>query len=57
MEWISVEDRLPEERCLAFTPDQDETMQYRIIPNGLFKQVATDATHWQPLPEAPQVKG
>ncbi len=51
--WLSVEDGLPECRCIAYTPDQSEGMVYRIIPKGLFKQVATDATHWMPLPSSP----
>lgn len=53
-EWVSVGDRLPKERCLAYTPnDSDLSMQRRIIPAGMFKQIATDATHWMPLPSPP----
>ena len=53
-EWIMVDERLPSERCLAFTPNERDDMRYRIIPAGLFKQAATDATHWQPLPQPPK---
>jgi hypothetical protein len=52
--WISVNDALPDCRCMAFTPDnEDESMRHRIIPAGMFKQIAKDASHWMPLPEAP----
>ena len=47
--WIPVKERLPNERCLAYTPNGDLVMKYRIIPAGMFKQVAKDATHWQPI--------
>ena len=54
-QWVSVSDRLPEERCFAYTPnDQDLGIQWRIIPEGLFKQVASDATDWKPLPSPPK---
>ena len=53
-DWIRVEDRLPEERCLVYTQSDDLAMRYRIIPRGLCEQVATDATHWMPLPEPPK---
>lgn len=32
--WISVKTRMPNERCLAYTPDQDEQGTWRIIPKG-----------------------
>ena len=50
---ISVDKKIPTERCIAFTPNQSLDMTYRIIPANLFKQVASSATHWAPLPEAP----
>ena len=53
--WIRVEEQMPNERCLAYTPDQDEGGTWRIIPKGLFRQAASEATHWRPLP-APPVK-
>lgn len=52
--WISVGDRLPDERCLAYTPYQSDDMAYRIIPAGLFRKAASNATHWQPLPTPPK---
>ena len=51
--WISVKTRMPNERCLAYTPDQEEQGTWRIIPKGLFKQAASEATHWRPLPPPP----
>jgi len=53
-QWIPVSERLPKTKCLAYTPEQDETMQYRIIPAGFLSQAATDATHWMPLPPPPE---
>ena len=55
--WISVNDMTPEGRCLAYTPHQAVDMTYRIIPAGLFKKVASSATHWMPLPSPPKGKG
>ncbi len=55
--WVSVSDRLPEnERVIAYTPNEDLCVQYRFIPAGLFKQVASDATHWQTLPTQPEAQ-
>jgi len=56
MKWISVKDRLPDERCLAYTPTDDEPHKWRIIPKGLFRQAATEATHWASL-EPPEQEG
>ena len=47
--WISVEDELPKDRALVYSPLGDEAMKYRILPPG-FAHLATDATHWMPLP-------
>ena len=53
--WVSVNDAIPSERCIAYTPDNaDPSMRHRFIPPGMFRQVASDATHWRPMPEAPQ---
>ena len=65
MEWISVEDRLPEtdERCLtidrmekytAAIYDHDLTCWFR-CDNGCIKAIGyTPITHWMPLPELPK---
>ncbi len=53
-QWIDVNDTLPgDNRVLAYTPNDDQAMEYRFIPAGLFKQVASEATHWIPLPKPP----
>lgn len=52
-DWVPVSEGLPEVRCLAFTPVEDRGLRYRIIPAGMFKQVATEATHWRALPQDP----
>lgn len=52
--WISVNDRLPgNERVIAYTDNDDVVVRYRFIPAGLFRQVASEATHWRPLPPPP----
>jgi hypothetical protein len=51
--WISVSDGLPEIRALAFTPTDNRLIQHRIIPGGMFRQIAKEATHWMPLPSNP----
>ena len=54
MNWINVKDRLPKnERVIAYTPNEDSGMEYRFIPPNLFKKIASDATHWMPLPDKP----
>ena len=60
MQWISVEDRLPEEECLAIN------IQDEMIVGWICKTVACsgwtcesigehliDVTHWMPLPAPP----
>jgi len=49
IDWIDVRDKIPDERVLAYTPNDDLVIRYRIIPKGMFKQVAKDATHWADL--------
>lgn len=51
--WIHVSEGLPSVRTLAFTPTHNCMLQHRIIPGGMFRQVATEATHWMPLPSDP----
>ena len=55
--WVPVNGHYPSCRCLAYTPNNsDDGMTWRIIPAGMFKQVAPEATHWQPLPAPPAAK-
>ena len=68
-EWISVEDRLPEDTqmCLAyatvyFVPDHVDDCDYceRIIVTKYYKEFGFmdwDVHYWMPLPEAPKMKG
>jgi hypothetical protein len=51
--WIPVSEGIPGVRTLAFTPSDNRLLQHRIIPGGMFRQVATEATHWMPLPSDP----
>lgn len=54
--WISVKSELPtDKRVMAYTPNTDKSMEYRFIPAGMFKQVASDATHWMSLPNPPEL--
>lgn len=55
-EWVSVNDRMLDGRCIAYTPDQSPDMTYRIIPEGLFRMAAKSATHWTPLPDPPETQ-
>lgn len=69
MEWVSVEDRLPEDdtMCLvARTLIGDEPLidyayyeegfqfPYTLIECDKYNDKYTDVTHWQPLPEPPK---
>lgn len=53
-EWISVDDRLPDNhtKCLAVTESGDYYTTY--YHNGFYTPYVT---HWMPLPEAPKMKG
>jgi hypothetical protein len=56
MEWISVEDRLPEnERVLVYIPQRDFLIADCV--NGVWWEdqlgYVTGITHWMPLPEPP----
>ena len=52
-EWIKCSDRMPDVRCLAFTPSDHEEVRYRIVPERILKALS-EATHWMPLPEPPK---
>ena len=52
-EWIKCSDRMPDVRCLAFTPSDHEEVRYRIVPKRILKALS-EATHWMPLPEPPK---
>ena len=60
-EWISVEDRLPEEdvRVLVYL-DSDRSYTKidtdRLMTGGLWVRWFKDVTHWMPLPEPPTEK-
>lgn len=51
--WIAVTpETMPEARALMFTPTDEDTVRYRIVPAGQAR-LLTDATHWRPLPTPP----
>lgn len=52
--WIPVTESIPQCRALAYTPDVDIELRYRIIPAGLFRNAASSATHWMKLPDEPK---
>lgn len=64
-EWISVEDRLPENEQMVLTIDTVGEMQvcfYETAWEGIFQQFhglvkIYNITHWMPLPEPPETKG
>lgn len=59
VEWISVEDRLPEECTHVIVHDEDGTVGEAFHSSGdYFEWVANEKmafpTHWMPLPELPK---
>jgi hypothetical protein len=64
-EWISVDERLPEDEQMVLTIDTESEMQvcfYETALKGIFQQChglvhIYNITHWMPLPEAPKMKG
>lgn len=66
-EWISVDERLPEESCEVLTVDRTGVMCLAPYSDRYTAFNATDedggdrwkitVTHWMPLPEAPKMKG
>jgi hypothetical protein len=66
-EWISVEDRLPDElfaAVLIYCPDRDNIYcaylnarnEWHIFDYGAGQQVDERVTHWMPLPSPPTEK-
>ena len=61
-EWISVEDRLPEDNETVLTIDTESKMEvcfYQTEWKGVFQRYCGfvkifNITHWMPLPEAPK---
>ena len=64
-EWISVDERLPEDQQRVLTIDTEGEMQvcfYKTAWKGIFQMYhglvkIFNITHWMPLPEAPKMKG
>ena len=64
-EWISVEDRLPEDQQTVLTIDTEGEMRvcfYETEWEGIFQMhhgltKIFNITHWMPLPQAPKMKG
>ena len=62
MQWISVEDRLPERNKTVLVhvvgSDWDEPDSYistdKLLPEGLWAIYHLSVTHWMPLPEPPE---
>jgi hypothetical protein len=52
-EWIKCSERLTENRCLAYTPNEDAAIMLRIVPVRMLRHLS-DVTHWMPLPAPPQ---
>lgn len=56
--WISIDERLPEERELVFVYDTDtECVRWAIYNSTAEIWTSKRFTHWMPLPEAPKMKG
>ena len=64
-EWISVDERLPNDKQEVLTIDSQGKMEvcfYEEQWEGIFQQYGGltkifNITHWMPLPEAPKMKG
>ncbi len=51
-EWISVNDRLPDDSCGEYILTFDPFGKIRMVPVWSFHKL--QATHWMPLPEPPK---
>ncbi|PLR52384.1 DUF551 domain-containing protein [Chimaeribacter arupi] len=51
MKWIKCSDAMPDPespyRVLAYTPNKQPDLEFRLISADLFKRVCTQATHWR----------
>ena len=58
-QWISVEERLPENNDLVLTYSYEISgHKYRLlVPNTQIKIFPDAVTHWQPLPPLPEQEG
>ena len=60
-EWISVDERLPEEDVRVLVYINSERSYTKIdtdrMVDGEWVRWSKDITHWMPLPEAPKMKG
>jgi hypothetical protein len=53
-EWVKCSERLTTERCLAYTPNnEDAVITLRIVPTRMLSHLS-DVTHWMLLPEPPK---
>ena len=66
-EWISVDDRLPEDRASVLITNGSIVGHARIVENGYFGPIfgiiasndrvpSYNVTHWMPLPTPPEAK-
>lgn len=60
-EWISVDERLPDNRKFVIACDKYGNVGEAYYRGGRFEWIDdeewVEATHWMPLPEAPKMKG
>ena len=60
-EWISVDERLPEEDMRVLVYINSERSYTKLdtdrMADGKWVRWSKDITHWMPLPEAPNMKG
>lgn len=57
-EWISVKERLPEEKQFVIVYDTvTECVRFLLYNSGADIWTGNIISHWMPLPEAPKMKG